>query len=92
LSRGLVEFYRQTNQYDKAKTWLETVRDVYDVEHNAASGASVTFLAGAVHFDAGNLETARVLFERLYKEYGRRPFDGSDPKYLQFTLDRTKER
>jgi hypothetical protein len=50
LARGLVDFYCQTKQYDKASSWLPTVREAYGGGYNP----SVELLAAKVAFEAGH--------------------------------------
>jgi hypothetical protein len=88
LSRGLVTFYGDTKQYEKAKQWLQTVRKAY----GGGSNPSVDFLAGTVAFDSGDLDGAFHLFHRLYSEFRERPFEGKDHKYLDFYRDRTGKK
>ena len=80
LSWGMTAFDQATQQYDKAKRWLDIVRQVY----GGGPDASVDFLAGTVTFDSGDLGEAYRLFDDLFLRYGSRPFEGSDSKYLKF--------
>jgi len=80
LSRGLVQFYRDTNQSQKAIEWLEITKTAYGYAPNA----SIEFLAGTVYFTAGEFDTAFSIFDKLYKQYKERPFKGEKPDYLAF--------
>jgi hypothetical protein len=80
LAWGLVEFYRDTKQCEKATQWLRALRELYGPH----SDSSLDFLAGTVAFECEDLDTAFRLFRQLYLEFGKRPFEGSDPKYLDF--------
>jgi hypothetical protein len=80
LSWGLTTFYKGTNQFEKAKAWLDTVRRAYGPGPND----SVEFLAATVAFDAGDLEEAFRIFHVLFLKFGTRPFEGHDSKYLDF--------
>ncbi len=91
LSRTLVEFYRDTKQHDKAKQWLTTLGAAYDVE-DLADDPSCAMLAGTVYYEAGEHERAFLYFRKLYTDFKRRPFKSSDPRYLEFTLDRVGKR
>ncbi len=86
LSFGLTIFYRDTRQFEKAKQWLEVVRQAY----GPGPDDFVDFLAGTVAFDAGDESEAFRLFQRLYLEFGSRPFEGSDRRYLDFYRKRAK--
>jgi hypothetical protein len=81
LSRGIVEHFLMVGQPEKAKPWLDVVREMYG--KGAASDATIDFLAGRVHFEAGELDRARALFSALKKKYRKRPFQGYDRKYLR---------
>lgn len=82
---ALTTFYRDTGQYDSAKKWMRTVRLAY------LPSPSVDFLEGTVAFDRGDMDTAFRLFHALYLEYGARPFEGRNAKYLDFTLSRLRD-
>jgi tetratricopeptide (TPR) repeat protein len=88
LARGLVDFYRDTKQYEKASSWLPTVREVYGGGYNP----SVEFLAARVAFEAGDTDEAFRIFDELYKQYKARPFEGYDSKYLKFYKQRAGKR
>lgn len=83
LSRGLVGFYKQVKQYDKALAWVDVMRKAYGPDENV----SVEFTAATVHFDAGALDDAFSIFDKQFKEYGKRPFQGEHKKYLDFYLN-----
>ena len=88
LSRGLVTFYRDTKQFEKAKEWLTVMRDAY----GSGPDVSVEFLAATVYYDAGMLDDAFAIFDTAYKEFKQRPFQGEDRKYLQFYKERAGKR
>jgi hypothetical protein len=52
LSRGLVTFYRDTKQFEKAEEWLTVMRGAYGPGPNI----DVEFLAATVYYDAGMLD------------------------------------
>src|SRR5687768_7430762 len=81
LSSGLVTFYRDTQQYGKAESWLERVAELYGEDD-----PYYQFLEGSVFFEAGKLEEAFSVFGELYKKYKSRPFVGDRKKYLEFYL------
>lgn len=88
LAWGLVEFYRDTKQFEKAKQWLRTMKEAYGPSPNAF----VNFLAGTVALDAGDLDEAFALFHELFVKFGERPFEGSDRKYLDFYKNRAGQK
>lgn len=87
LSCGLVTFYRDTKQFEKAKEWLTVMRDAY----GAGPDDSVEFLDATVYYDAGMLDDAFAIFDTAYKKFKQRPFQGEDRKYLQFYKERAGE-
>ena len=88
IASGFVDFYRDTKQYDKASSWLLTVREAYGPGYNP----SVEFLAAKLAFEAGDADEAFRIFDALYKQYKARPFQGDDPKYLKFYKQRAGKR
>ncbi|HCK5608136.1 hypothetical protein [Pseudomonas aeruginosa] len=86
LSRGLVTFYRDVKNHEKAKAWIPVMEEMY----GSKSDPSVQFLAATVHFEAEELELAYALFKGLYDSFGKRPFEGEDEKYLEFVKQRAK--
>lgn len=86
MSRGLVTFYRDTSQFPQAFKWLDIMREAYGPKPNDF----VEFVAGTVHFDAGNLDEAFRVFDDQVKRFRFRPFQGEDPKYLNFYKSRSK--
>ncbi|HEJ8091206.1 TPA: hypothetical protein SMI57_004304 [Serratia liquefaciens] len=88
LSRGLLTFFRDTKQFDKAKAWTTIMAEMY----GSSSDLSVQFLAATIHFEAGEFDYAYELFLAQYKSFGKRPFEGEDKKYLDFVLKRTTRK
>jgi len=86
LSRGMVTFYRDTSQFEKAFKWLDVMRESY----GPAPNDSVEFLAATVHFETGNRDEAFRIFDDQVKRFKFRPFQGKDPKYLNFYKSRSK--
>lgn len=86
LSRGMVEFFKSTGQYEKAKHWLGIMRRAYETTPCAASADYVDFIAATVYLDAGDTGSAYEIFNRQYNAHGKRPFMGEDRKYLAFYL------
>lgn len=87
LSKGMVKFFRGTTQIEKATQWINIMREAYGPE----TDLDVEFLAATVHYEANELDAAYVIFRAQYETFGIRPFDGEDKKYLEFTINRTKE-
>jgi tetratricopeptide (TPR) repeat protein len=87
LSGGLVTFYRDTKQFEKAKEWLTVMRGAY----GPGPDIYVEFLAATVYYDAGMLDDAFAIFDSAYKKFKQRPFQGEDKKYLQFYMERAGE-
>src|SRR5579885_2614580 len=54
LSRGLVLFFRDTRQFDKAYQWLGVMRQAYAANEN--SDPDIAFLAATVHFESGRFD------------------------------------
>lgn len=88
LSRGLVSFYQDTRQFEKAFEWLNTMKSTYDNESNP----SIDFIEATVNYDAGKISEAFAIFDSLTRKYKARPFQGSDPKYLKFFLENKKDK
>jgi len=80
MARGLVEFFRETHQIERAREWLGVLRASYKDPNNP----SVTFLDATVEFAAGNENIAFRSFEELHRAYGVRCFRGENPAYLKF--------
>ena len=87
LSRRIAVFYRDSKQDSKALEWLDIVKQAYS-PLNDASLATITFLEATVDFDAGRLDQAFSKFESLYKEYGKRPFEGAEKRFCDFFFQR----
>jgi len=84
LTVALTEFYRDTAQPVKAMQWLALAREAYGPEANPHT----EFLAATVSYEAGDFDEAYRLFDQLFKQYNRRPFQEARPEYLSFYLDR----
>jgi tetratricopeptide (TPR) repeat protein len=80
LASGLVVFYRDTKQNEKAKKWLEIMRQTY----SSPTDDYVEFTAATIHFEMGELDLAFVIFDKQFKKFKNRPFEGEDKKYLEF--------
>jgi len=84
MTVALTEFYRDNGMAAKAMPWLALAREAY----GPAPNPHTEFLAATVHYQAGELDEAFVLFDSLYKQYRRRPFQDEKPEYLSFYLGR----
>ncbi|MCF5685747.1 hypothetical protein [Pseudomonas sp. PA-1-3F] len=82
IARGLVAFFKETKQYEKAISWLAVMHDLYTPKPSDY----VEFIAATVYFDAGKTSAAYEIFDKQYKKYGKRPFTDEDKKYLNFYL------
>ena len=81
LASGLVAFYLDTHQLDKAEQWIDRMVEVYGAQPERCEA---DFLRARVAFERGDFPSALHAFQALLSRYGRRPFDGEDPKYLRF--------
>ncbi|WBM31149.1 MULTISPECIES: hypothetical protein [Pseudomonas] len=86
LSRGLVKFFRDTHQVEKARNWVNVMEKAY----GTTKDVDIEFLTATVHYVANDLEKAYEIFYSQYHKYGKRPFEGEDRQYLDFTLERMK--
>ena len=86
MARAMVLFYRNTKQFAKADHWLTAARSLYD--KSSAGVTTVDFLEASVRFEEGKLDEAYTLFDKLFKGYKERPFQGEKPEYLKFYRDR----
>jgi tetratricopeptide (TPR) repeat protein len=86
LSGGLVKFFRDSHQIEKAKNWITIMRKAYEPGINL----DVEFLAATVYYEENELSKAYEIFQNQYETYGSRPFEGENKKYLDFTISRTK--
>lgn len=82
IARGLVTFFKETKQYEKAINWIAVMHDLYTPQPSEY----VEFIAATVYFDAGKTSIAYEIFDKQYKKYGKRPFTDEDKKYLNFYL------
>jgi tetratricopeptide (TPR) repeat protein len=80
LSGGLTVFYRDTKQNEKAKKWLEIMRQMY----SSSNDEHVEFTAATIYFQAGQFDLAFTIFDKQFKKFKARPFEGEDKKYLEF--------
>jgi tetratricopeptide (TPR) repeat protein len=87
MASGLVTFFRDTRQFEKAENWLELTKPSYGADNPAMLWAGAT-----LSYEAGKLDEAFGLFDRLHKAFGERPFQGYDQKYLKFFRERARMR
>ena len=80
LSRGLVAFYRDGGNVDRARHWYGVMRQAFGPQADPSSD----FIGATVDFAAGDLDQAFRAFDALYKRFKARPFEGHDKKYLDF--------
>jgi hypothetical protein len=88
VSSGLVEFFKDTGQLDKALEWIDVVEGIYGTQSEAAL-THVAMFRGTVLHDRGDLEGAFRAFEPQFRKWGKRPFAGLDKRYLAFVKERT---
>ncbi|WP_260986209.1 tetratricopeptide repeat protein [Bordetella genomosp. 13] len=81
---AMTEFYRDIGQPAKAKPWLALAREAY----GPGPEVHTEFLAATVHYAASEFDQAYELFDEVYEQFRRRPFQGENPAYLEFYLDR----
>lgn len=86
IAVSLTQFYRDTGQAEKAFQWLAVAREAYGPDANPHT----EFLAATVHYEAGQFEQAYALFDTLYRQYHRRPFEDENPAYLDFYLKKAE--
>ena len=86
-SRAIVEFYRDSSQFEKAEHWLDIVRQAYEPA-TKASDTSIAFLEATVWHDGGKMDEAFQQFHQLYKQYKLRPFQDKEPRWKAFFLER----
>lgn len=88
LAVDITQFYRDQGNVDQSHAWLAVAREGYGPGPNPHT----EFLAGTVHFHAGEHDAAYGVFDQLYRQYKKRPFQGYAPQYLAFYLDQSKAR
>lgn len=83
IAVGITQLYRDTDRAEEAQPWLALAREA----HGSNPDPQTEFLAATVHYAAGEFDEAYALFDDLYHQYGRRPFENEDPAYLEFYLE-----
>lgn len=89
ISVTLAEFYRERGEIKKSLHWLEVAKKVYG--DNIASEAFIGFLLATILYKGGRFDQAFEEFDKLYKKYNKRPFQGEKSEYLEFYLNRRVE-
>ena len=84
----LMTFYRDWGDFGQAAAWLRMARESYGPGPNV----SVEFVAATIAYESGAFDDAFTEFNRQYEHFGRRAFEGEDPKYLAFTMKRRRQR
>lgn len=87
MPSGNLVFYRDSKQFEKARQWLEVARESYGPGRNE----TIEFLAATLWYEMGDFDKAFEEFDRQYKAFKTRPFQGKDKKYLDFYLSRKKK-
>ncbi|MFC3338697.1 hypothetical protein [Paracandidimonas soli] len=88
MAVALTGFYRDAGRIDQAGKWLAIAREAYGPDPDP----DTEFLAATVHFAAGEEDEAFDIFDALYRQYRKRPFQEEDPRYLDFYLVRAARR
>ena len=88
ISRAAIKVCLGLRDFSKARHWLENLRSAY--EDTQKEDPSCRFIEAEICFAEGQLDEAYLLFDGLYRDYKKRPFEGSDPKYLEFYLEKKK--
>jgi tetratricopeptide (TPR) repeat protein len=81
---GMLEFYREARQFEKARQWLELAAKSYGDPGNE----HVRMLRGQLAYDEGAMQEAAEVLTSLYQEFGGRPFEDLDEKYLRLARAR----
>ena len=84
MPRNNTLFYRDTRQFDKALHWLDITRESYGPDRDDV----IEFVAATLYYEMGHTDKAFEEFDRQYKAFKTRPFQGLDKKYLDFYLGR----
>ena len=88
LAVDITAFYRDLGNVEQAHAWLALAREGY----GPGANAHTEFLAGTVHYHADERGQAFAVFDALYRQYKKRPFQGYSPDYLNFYLQQAKAR
>lgn len=88
LAVDITAFYRDRGNTAQARLWLARAREGYGPGPNPHT----EFLAGTVHYQAGERDEAYAIFDALYRHYKKRPFQGYPAEYLDFYLAQARSR
>lgn len=83
-----INFYVKANRPTEALRWIDPLA----LSFGSADDGTVAMIAGTVYFEAGKFDAAYERFEFLFAQFGKRPFQGRDKKYLDFYLVEKKLR
>lgn len=86
LATGFLSFYIETEQPEKALTWLPTLEELY------GDSVDLHMWQGIVYYELGGQPRAVEAFRRAHEAYGYRPFREEHPKYWQFYRERNVTR
>jgi tetratricopeptide (TPR) repeat protein len=89
LSKTFIEFYRDNGKFEEALKWVEETRRQYDADNSIDSSDYIDFVKATVLFESGDKDGAFDIFSYLYGKSKKRPFEGEDPKYLEFYRSRS---
>lgn len=83
-----ISFYLKTGRPEEAKKWLHPLA----ISFGSADDGTVAMITGTVHYEAHDFDAAFERFNHIYVEFGKRPFQGRDKKYLEFYLSKAKSK
>jgi len=83
-----ISFYLKTHHPEEARKWLDPLA----LSFGSADDGTVAMIAGTMHYEVSDFDSAFERFNFMYREFGKRPFQGRDKKYLDFYLEEKKKR
>lgn len=83
-----IGFYLKTNRPAEAQQWLDPLASSF----GSKDDGTVAMISGTVYYEVGDFHAAFERFDFLHEQFGKRPFQGRDKKYLNFYLDESKKR
>lgn len=90
ISVAVTKFYREMGETEKSLSWLKKATKAYG--NSTAGEASLGFLLATILYEGGRFDQAYEEFDKLFKKYNKRPFQGEKNEYLEFYLNkRVKE-
>lgn len=84
MALDAVKFHLQARRFDQALAWLEEADKAAEGNQNSSN----LLWLGKIRFEQGRLDEAHRVFAELVKTWRERPFQGEDPKYLDFYKSR----